>query len=705
MHQTFRRFLSAVLLAGFLAPAFAAAPARTAAEYGDKELALITRMTARLLSRNHYRQQKLDVPLSRQLFDEYLDELDPGKLYFTEEDVAGFARERDTLCRQLENGDSSFAFRVYDVFRKRVGEFRAFAEKRLKEPFDFTLDESFTPDRSKAPRAKNREELEKLWYLRLKNDVLSYRLMNRVQEEERAENAGKLTDEEKKRLETAAKWEIRNPGEKVLSRLRDISNDITQKDKVDILGIYLNSLAQVYGPHSNYYAPKLEEDFEMSMNLSLSGIGATLTSDGGYIKIVGLTPGGPAALDGRLKVEDRIIAVAQENEEPVDVIDMPLSKAVQLIRGPEKSKVTLTILPGEKGRSAVPETITLTRDKIVLVESEAKGEVRTVKAADGRERRIGIITLPGFYMDFDAAMKGDPNYKSCTRDVKKILENFKKEKVDAVVMDLRRNGGGSLPEAITLTGLFIPSGPVVQIRSADQRIAVKSDEDDEQIYAGPLVVLTSKLSASAAEIFSAAIRDCERGIIVGDSRTFGKGTVLDVVPLDRYLHYIGEDFPAGSATYETAMFFRIAGGSVQQLGIAADIPLPSLTDQMEVGEMFMNNHLPWDSVKPAPGVRSFTSDFGKKVEKLKALSKERIEKDPEYGAFLKKLELYNKYKDRKTVSLNEEARWREYREEKQLQDEADKLYEQQTGDDKKNSGDKDLILKEATNIAADFSTL
>ena len=705
MNKTFRRILSAVVLAACMASAFAAAPARTAAEYNDRELMLITRLTARLLSENHYRQQPLDRNLSRQLFDEYLDELDPGKLYFTEEDVAGFAKDRDDLCRRLKEGDSSFAFKVYDLFRKRVEEFRAFAEKRLREPFDFTLDESFTPDRSKEPRAKNRQELEQLWYLRLKNDVLSYRLMNRAQEEERAENADKLTEEEKARLETASKWEIRNPEEKVLSRLRDINNDITQKDRIDILGIYLNSLAQVYGPHSNYYAPKLEEDFEMSKTLSLSGIGATLTSDGGYIKIVGLSPGGPAALDGRLKVEDRIIAVAQENEEPVDVVDMPLSKAVQLIRGPEKSKVTLTILPGEKGRSAVPETITLTRDKIVLVESEAKGEVRTVKAADGRERRIGIITLPGFYMDFDAAMRGDPNYKSCTRDVKRILENFKNEKVDAVVMDLRRNGGGSLPEAITLTGLFIPSGPVVQIRSANQRISIKSDEDGEQTYAGPLVVLTSKLSASAAEIFSAAIRDCKRGIIVGDSRTFGKGTVLDVVPLDRSLRYIGEDFPAGSATYETAMFFRIAGGSVQQLGIASDILLPSLTDQLEVGEMFMNNHLPWDSVKPAPDVETFTPDFEQKVEKLQALSKARIEKDPEYSAFLKKLELYNKYKDRKSISLNEEARWKEYREEKQLQDEADKLYEDQAGDNSEKSGDNDLILREAANIAADLSTL
>lgn len=697
-----RKFLQLLLAFVLFAAGLtvSAAPAK-GNEYGDKELALITRIMAQLLSRNHYRQQALDAGLSKQLFDEYLDELDPAKIYFTEEDVAKFSADRDLLCRQLQSGDSSFAFKVYDCFRTRNGEFRAFAEKRLKEPFDFTLDESFMLDRTKAPRAKDRAELEKLWYLRLKNDVLAYRLMNRVQEEERAKQPEKASGEERENA-AAAKWEIRNPAEKVLSRLRDINNDIQQKDRVDILGIYLNSLAQVYGPHSNFYPPKQEEDFEMSMNLSLSGIGATLSSDGGYIKIVALTPGGPAARDGRLKVEDRIIAVAQENGEPVDVIDMPLTKAVRLIRGPEKTKVTLTILPGEKGRSAVPETVTITRDKIVLVDSEAKGEVRTVKGADGVERKVGIINLPGFYMDFDAAMKGDPNFKSCTRDVRRILEDFRKQKVDAVVMDLRRNGGGSLPEAITLTGLFIPSGPVVQIRSPNKPIQVKEDDDGDQAYAGPLVVLTSKLSASAAEIFTAAIRDSERGIVVGDSRTFGKGTVLDVVPLDRYLKFIGEEFQAGSATYETAMFFRTSGGSVQQLGIASDIRLPSLTDQMEIGEMFMNNHLPWDSVKPVKS-GSYTPDFAAKVEKLRAASQARVAADPEYSAFRKKLEMYNKYKDKKSVSLNEEVRWKEYKEEKQLQDEAEKIYLDRTADGKKKNSDP--VLDEAVNIASDFAAL
>ena len=697
--QTVSRALSALIL--FLAFVPIPASAKTkAAEYGDKELALISRVTAQILSRNHYRQQPLDVNISRQFFDEYLQELDPGRIYFTEEDVASLAGERDRLGDELQAGDSLFAFKVYDLFRQRVEEYRVYAEKRLKEPFDFTLDESYTPDRSKEPRAKNRAELEKLWYLRLKNDVLAYRLLNRVREEERA----KMSADDKKKAAAAAKWEVADPAGKVLARLRDISNDIRQKEKVDVLGIYLNSLAQVYGPHSNYYPPKLEEDFEMSMNLSLSGIGATLTSDGGYIKIVGLTPGGPAARDGRLKVEDRVIAVAQGTGEPVDVVDMPVTKAVQLIRGPEKTQVTLTVLPGEKGRNAVPETVMLTRDKIVLVDSEAKGEIRTVKDESGKPRKIGVVTLPGFYMNFDDYLKGDPNYKSCSRDVRKILENFNKEKVDAVVMDLRRNGGGSFPEAITLTGLFIKSGPVVQMRSANKSVQVKNDTDEEEVYTGPLVVLVSKLSASAAEIFTGAIRDWERGVVVGDSRTFGKGTVLDVIPLDRYLRFIGENFPAGSTTYETAMYFRPTGGSVQQLGVASDIRLPSLTDRMELGEMFMENHLPWDSVRPVK-VESCTPNFTEKVEKLKAASAARVGSDPEYVAFVRKLDAYNRYKDRKTISLNEEARWKEYNEEKQIQDEAEKLQDDRSDSAKEGKKGEDLILREAAHIAADFAGL
>ena len=689
------KILPSALLLGMVFPLLAAAPQ----EYSDRQLKLIAQMTAQLLSRNHYRQQQLDEKVSSQLFDEYFKMLDPNKIYFTEEDVKTFEPVRNTLGAALLRGDSSFAFRVYELYKTRNNEFKAFAEAQLKKPFDFTKDESFVTDRRDLPRAANREELEKLWYLRLKNDVLAYRLFNRALDDA----ARKKKKEDKDETAKIAKiWEAKTPEEKVLNRLRDINNDIMQREKVDILGLYLNALAQVYGPHSNYLPPQLEEDQEISMKLSLTGIGATLTSDDGYIKIVAIVPGGPAALDGRLKVEDRIVAVTQENGEVTDVVDMPVSKAVKYIRGPENTKVTLTVLPGEKGRNGVPENITLTRAKVALVDSEAKGEVKEVKRADGKAVRVGVITLPSFYRDYEAEFRGDSKAKKCTDDVARILEDFSKRKVESVVMDLRRNGGGSLPEAISLTGLFIPTGPVVQIRSGDREVHLESDNDPRLAYDGPLVVLTSKLSASASENFAAAMRDSERAILVGDSRTFGKGTVLNVMQLDRFLKFIGENFEAGSAIYETAMFYRIAGGSVQQLGITPDIQLPSLTEELEIGEMFMDNHLPWDTIKPVE-FRKFKPEHIAKVPALAEASEKRIAASQEYQSLIRKIELFRKYKDKKEVSLNEEKRWKEYQDEKQVQEEADRLYRENSGTKEKDEKKQfDPELNEAVNIAADL---
>lgn len=670
-------------------------------EYGETELSLISRMTARLFSHSHYRNRQIDEALSGQLFDQYFNSLDPNHLYFTQEDVARFEPQRREIGARLLRGDSKFAFEVYELFRQRNGEFRAFAEERLREPFDFTGNETCIPDRRKLPRAADPEELRALWEKRLKNDILYYRLFDRVQQE----NASRDDDENSAAVRAAAKvWEGRSPQEKVLQRLRDVHNDIMQKDRVDILGIYLNALAQVYGPHSSYFPPKQDEDFDISMKLSLTGIGATLSSSDGYIKIVDLIPGGPAALDGRLKVEDRIIAVAQGADgEPVDVIDMPVAKAVKLIRGPENTQVRLTVLPGGKGRNAVPESIILTRAKVQLVESEAKGEVIEITLENGAVKKIGILTLPSFYMDFEGFFKGDPDAKSCSRDVRRILEKFNAEKVDAVVMDLRRNGGGSLPEAIMMTGLFIPEGPVVQIRSADRKVQVRSVTKGTSVYDGPLVVLISKMSASAAEIFAAAVRDCGRALLVGDSRTFGKGTVLDVVSLERFLRFIDKKFPTGSATYETAMFYRTTGGSVQQLGIASDIPLPSLSEELEIGEMFLDNHLPWDSIRPVPRPK-YDPELAGKIAALKSRSEARVKANPEFAKLLRRIGIFRKYKDRKEISLNEETRWKEYLEEKEYQEESDRLYEEEAGIAQKEKDRKfDPALTEAAQIAGELA--
>ncbi len=667
-------------------------PSKPADKETQERVKTITKLTAKIFSQQHYRQQPLNSQISSQIFDSYFKTLDPGKMYFTAGDMNKFEPRRNLLAGDLQNGDTDFAFAVYDVFKERFDQFHAFAEEVLKKPIDFTVDEEFVIDRSKLQYAQDENELKKLWLQKIKSDLLYNRLAGRLLKE-----AGKKGSSEKQKIHVL--WEMKKPEDKLLTRLKDLQNYYDQRDAVDILSMYLNSVTAVYGPHSGYLPPKIDEDFEINMSLSLIGIGATLTSTDGYIRVVSVVPGGPAALDGRLQPEDRIIAVTQEGKEPVDVVDMSVDNAVKLIRGKAGTKVTLSVLPGKKGRNAVPESITLTRAKVILKDSEAQGEVITLPR-NGKDIKVGIITLPSFYMDFAAAFRNDPNFKSCTRDVKNIIEKFKKQGVETIVMDLRGNGGGSLPEAITLTGLFIKTGPVVQVRMANRRTDVESDDDDYIAWTGPLVVLTNKMSASAAEIFTGAIKDYKRGVVVGDTRTFGKGTVLSMLQLERMLGLINRKFPAGSIRLESAMFFRINGSSVQQQGVEPDIILPSLTEQLEIGEMFSDNHLPWDSIRAGDYSLS-DKDLAKKIPLLAEASAKRIAADPEYKKLQKRIERLQKQLKKKSISLNEEKRWKEYVSEKEAMDMEEELAEPAPKNDKKGIGN-DPVLKEAGEIAADL---
>ncbi len=676
-----------------------------AAEPSEKEkIELITRLNAEILSRSHYRQKPLTNALSGAIFEEYFRDLDPGKYFFSAEDLARFAPQKEQLAEKLLAGNADFGFEVYARFRERLAEYRKFAEERMKSGFDFSGNDEMEVDRRNAAWAKDEAALLRLWELRLKNEILTERLFKRAMNDAPVRPGA----EENALRETRALWEKNTPEEKIAKRLRDVQNSVDQQNRFDILGTYLTALAQVYGPHSHYASPKLEEDFEIRMKLSLTGIGATLTSDDGFVKIVELVAGGPADRSGKLHPEDRIIAVTQEKGEPADIIDMSVANAVKLIRGPVGSKVTLTILPGARGRQATPEAVTLVREKIELKDSAARGEVREIKDLNGLVRKVGMIELPGFYMDFEAAFRGDPNFRSCSRDVKNILLDFRKQGVDSVVFDLRDNGGGSLQEAISLTGLFITTGPVVQVRQSNRSVKVQSDDDPSVTYSGPLVVLVNKLSASASEIFAGAIKDYQRGVIVGDSRTFGKGTVLDVTPLDRLLRFTGTAaFPAGATTYETAMFYRIAGGSVQQLGVAPDIRLPSLTEEMEIGELFSKNHLPWDSIAPLktePYDRSLTL----LLPLLRRTSEKRIAESPEYKKLQAKIDHFRKNKERKTLSLNEGKRYQEYKEARKIgapTEEEEDAEEEKTMAERRRARKSDAVLSEALCIAADYAAV
>lgn len=637
-------------------------PAETGANGGSaatpetEKLGMIASVTGKLLAHNHYRKKSFDAALSPMIFDEYLKLLDAQKYYFTQEDLAAFEERKSRIAPDLILGKADIAFDLYDLYKRRFSEYHAFAVELFKQQQDFTADEFLVPDRRMEPRAKNAAELRELWKLKLKGDLLYYRLLSRTMRDA-SKRAGSPGDDG----EDAAirkLWEAQTPEEKVLKRLRDIQNSIDQQDKMDILGMYLTAAALVFGPHSSYYPPKLDEDFEISMSLSLTGIGATLSSDDGFIKVVDLVPGGPADRSGRIHVEDRIIAVAQENAAPVDVVDMSVSNAVKLIRGPENTRVTLTVLPGAKGRNAIPENVTLTRAKVILKDSEAKGEVREIARSEGT-LKIGVIELPSFYMDFEALRRGEENYKSCTRDVEAILKDFAEKQVDGVILDLRGNGGGSLPEAISLTGLFIPTGPVVQIRNSSRRIYGQYDEDPAICYHGPLVVMTNKLSASASEIVAGALRDSSRALVVGDSRTFGKGTVLDVIPLERVLRYITKPFPAGSVKYETAMFYRINGASVQQLGISPDIQLPSLTEVMEIGEKYGDFSLPWDTI-PAMRFSPYTPELNAVAPELRKKSEKRVSASEKFGKLKREMAYLREQKEKNRISLHEEKRYQEY---------------------------------------------
>jgi carboxyl-terminal processing protease len=461
-------------------------------------------------------------------------------------------------------------------------------------------------------------------------------------------------------------------------------------------------------------APNSAEDFNISMKLSLVGIGAVLSSENGYTKIEKIIPGGPAEAEGSLAPGDRIVAVAQEGGEPVDVMDMRLSKVVNLIRGPKGSKVALTVLKGSKGLDALPVQIVIKRDTVMLKESEAKGDIKEFKDASGRTVKIGVITLPSFYMDFDAASKGVADYKSSTRDVAKLLAFFKKQGVDGVVMDLRSNGGGSLFEAISLTGLFIKSGPVVQVRSVSG-VDVKEDDDDGAIaYEGPLAVMVNRLSASATEIFAAAIKDYNRGIIIGDSKTHGKGTVQTVLELNDFLAFIGQKFPAGDVKFTNAKFYRINGSSTQLKGVTPDIVFPSFTDSMELGEERLEHALPWDRINPAR-YKVVDERIPGLLNLLRERSDARVAASKDFKALSSEISQFARLREKKTISLNFEKRWNEYLVEKKLQDEQSKLM--RLGDDDldipsssakdakdaaKKKEDADLYLKETLNIMADF---
>ena len=685
---------------------------------------VLGRVVATLISTQHYTRQPLNDSISEQWFDDYFAALDREKRFFLASDIEEFKPYRKSLDNDIYAGNLDFAYNVYARYLQRVRERMAYARERLKEPFDFTKDEALTVERKDMPWATSKEELDEIWRKQLKNRVLVYTLMQEAAKKQAAEEKaeklknpqGKTAGDSKDKKAPLTPFVQKSPVERVLNNQERFLNYAEENESIDVLEIYLSTLTRVYDPHSTYMGPMTEEDFDINMKLSLEGIGAMLTTEDGYVKITDIVEGGPADLDGRLKPGDRIVAVAQEGEEPIDIVDMPLRKVVQKIRGKKGTTVYLSVIEAGKSLASVPTTIDIVRDKVKLQDKGAKSEIIPLDdptAGSGETNTDGklliqVITLPSFYSDFAARSKGDKDYRSASRDVRKLLEEGKKKHVNGVILDLRSNGGGSLEEAIELAGLFISKGPIVQVKGAGNRLEIKEDPDDDLVYGGPLAVLTNRLSASASEIVAAAIQDYHRGIIIGDASTHGKGTVQTVYDLHRLFRRdpTFKDKKTGSLKFTIAKFYRVNGESTQLRGVTPDIHFPAFTDYMDLGEKNLEHALRWDTTKPLDIKRDI--DITPYYPELKKLDKDRVSKEPEFIKYEEGVTQYGKLRDRKTISLNIKARRKLQDQEKEWMDQIrDQTFGGDLSDSEKSDGKdddpkQDIILDESLKILRDL---
>ncbi len=640
---------------------------------------------ARLLANNlplmHLNKVPWDDAVAARALDNFIETLDFEKIFFLASDIAQFKSHQYELDEKVKRGDLSFAHDIYAVFKERVTNRVAFAENLLADPLDFTIDESYEWKRKEATWAEDEAASDDLWRRRIKHLYLTRLIAKETGEEE--ENLEEI--EENKRSHSDTINAALSPEEFVRKSLRRYQAFIEDNDDSWVIENYLTSFARAFDPHTDFMSPSNMEDFEINMKLSLQGIGAILSSEDGAAKIERLIPGGPAEQDGRLQAGDKIIAVAQGDEEAVDVLHWPLYKTVRLIRGDKGSKVVLSIIPANDQNAIV--MIDLIRDEVKLEEQAAKGELRTVTDEAGVTKSIGVITLPDFYADFKGG--GSREATSCTRDVERILGELLDQGAEGIVLDLRNNGGGSLTEAINLTGLFIETGPVVQVRDR-RRVRSLADHDPRVAYDGSLIVLVNRLSASASEIVAGALQDYGRAIIVGDSKTHGKGTVQTLSTLS------SANPQLGSVKVTTASFYRIAGGSTQRKGVIPDIVVPSFVETLDVGEDLLPNALPYTTVDELE-YRPW-KDRGDLVSELEKRSMERRSADPRFQSFNDLLIRSRERQDSSTISLQLDQRRELAARDRELREKIEEI-NPETG--KKD----DLILGEALQIMQDLMAL
>ncbi len=589
-------------------------------------------VVAYILDNNHYRRINLNDSLSSAILDNYISGLDNNRSYFIASDLAKFEKFRFQIDNLTQNQDVNLAYDIYAVYSQRFNERMKFVlDSLITYPFDYSIDEYIETDRAMAPWPKTEAELNEIWRKIIKSQSLSLLL------------TGKQSEEIEKTLRT---------------RYERLQKSISQFNSEDVFTIYMNAITESYDPHTNYFSPKTADLFKQSISLSLEGIGARLQTDNDYTKIVEIIPGGPAEKSNALHPNDRIIGVAQGDDgEMVDIIGWRVDDAVKLIKGPKGTKVRLSILPGENGLNGPAVEIVLIRDKIKLEDQQATKSMINYHQ-DGKDLKLGVITLPSFYMNFEEYQAGKPDYTSTTRDVKRLIGELKTEGVNGIVMDLRNNGGGSLAEAIDLTGLFIKDGPVVQVKNSMNKIEVGKDDDSGIFYNGPLVVLTNRFSASASEIFAGAIQDYNRGVVVGES-TYGKGTVQTVVDLKQFIR--NDDEEVGQLKITFQKFYRVTGSSTQHKGVIPDVSLPSALDPEQFGESASASALPWDEIRGTLYERTPVINQ-KIVADLNSSYQHRIKTDPELDQFVIETEETRKRINETRVSLNEAVRKTEMQE-------------------------------------------
>jgi carboxyl-terminal processing protease len=641
---TASRFLG--MLAAVVGLFLATAPLWAEPEPGEND-PLVAKMVCLYLEKGHLKQPEFDQKLADEVVHRFVKDLDPTKGYFLQSDIDDFERDVPGLATQLEKGDLSFAYKVYRRLVKRIGERLPTIEELINAKHDYTVKEYLSTDFDKIPWAKDNTELRERWRKRLKFDLLAERLGERESRADRENppdgdhTQGTKSEKEKPLTEAEAR-------EKVLKRYQSVQRRWKQFDNYDLMELYLTDLTTSVDPHSSYMSPNTVDDFNIAMRLHLEGIGAVLRSENGQTIITEVVPGGAAGTDGRLKPEDKIVGVAQGDGQFVDVVDMKLREVVKLIRGHKGTKVQLKVIPAGKIQ---PVIIALTRQNIELKSQEARGEVVTAgKKEDGTPYRIGVIDVPSFYSDSSEARSGGKG-TSVTKDVRRILENFNSTGVDGVVLDLRRNGGGALSEALSLTGLFIDKGPVVQVKGSNGRVSQRDDPEEGTVYAGPVMVLISRFSASASEILAGALQDYDRALIVGDPSTHGKGTVQAVLDL-------GDRFDAnpppklGALKLTVQQFYRVNGDSTQNRGVVADVIVPSLTEVLSDGEKELEHALRFDRVAPAEH-----EDLHLVSPELKAIlqarSTERVKHSKDFARLAKVARLLREAKARKSIPLNE----------------------------------------------------